>query len=137
MFECAHCPEDEVMCRNQQALSFDMRYQYPDGPVCDWPSNVDCDHDGNEHHYVTIESTTTQPSKTTQASTTSTVTYNPGEECLPYDGSRVPDCREFIDPLAKEPYYHYHSTSNIAKHSLRISCIFVFFRLQSILGMRP
>ena len=80
-----------------------MRYQYPDGPVCDWPSNVDCDHDGNEHHYVTIEPTTTQPSKTTQAPTSSTVTYNPGEECLPYDGSRVPDCREFIDPLAKEP----------------------------------
>ena len=36
---------------------------------------------------------------------------HPGEECLTYDGSRVPDCKQFIDPEIKEPYYHPHNTS--------------------------
>ena len=27
-----------------------------------------------------------------------TVTYNPGQDCLPYDGSVVPDCAKFVDP---------------------------------------
>jgi len=40
-----------------------------------------------------------------------TVTYNPGEECFPYDGSVVPDCTLFIDPNIKQPYYHEHSTN--------------------------
>ena len=40
-----------------------------------------------------------------------TVTYNPGQECLPYDGSVVPDCSKFVDPITKWPYYHEHSTS--------------------------
>jgi len=35
--------------------------------------------------------------------------FHPGEECLAYDGSKVPDCREFIDPGTLEPYYHPHS----------------------------
>ena len=40
-----------------------------------------------------------------------TVTYNPGEECLPYDGSVVPDCTLYVDPILKQPYYKEHSTS--------------------------
>ena len=40
-----------------------------------------------------------------------TVTYNPGQECLPYDGSVVPDCAKYIDPITKQPYYHEHSNS--------------------------
>ena len=41
-----------------------------------------------------------------------TVTYNPGnEDCLPYDGSVVPDCSKYFGTLLKEPYYHEHSTS--------------------------
>ena len=44
-----------------------------------------------------------------------TVTYNPGgQDCLPYDGSVVPDCCQhfFYDGLVEEhPYYHEHSTS--------------------------
>ena len=35
----------------------------------------------------------------------------PGEECLPYDGSKVPDCSKFVDPVLKQPYYHEHSSS--------------------------
>ena len=35
----------------------------------------------------------------------------PGENCLEYDGSRVPDCKKFVDPVIKEPYYHPHSSS--------------------------
>jgi len=42
LFECAHCPYPDPMCKGQQALTFDKAYQFPDGPVCDWPSNVDC-----------------------------------------------------------------------------------------------
>ena len=47
----------------------------------------------------------------------SVVTYNPysannqREDCLPYDGSVVPDCREYADPVTKEPYYIAHSHS--------------------------
>jgi len=40
-----------------------------------------------------------------------TVTYNPGEDCLPYDGSVVPDCRLYVDPILKQPYYKEHSTN--------------------------
>ena len=41
-----------------------------------------------------------------------TVTYNPPfQECLPDDGSVVPDCSKFVDPILKWPYYHEHSTS--------------------------
>ena len=40
-----------------------------------------------------------------------TVTYNPIIECLPYDGSVVPDCSKYMDPLIREPYYHEHSSS--------------------------
>ena len=31
--------------------------------------------------------------------------------CLPYDGSKVPDCSEYIDPDHYVPYYHEHSFS--------------------------
>ena len=40
-----------------------------------------------------------------------TVTYYPDKGCLPYDGSVVPDCSKYFDPLMKQPYYHEHSTS--------------------------
>ena len=46
-----------------------------------------------------------------------TVTYNPGQDCLPYDGSVVPDCAKFIDPITKQPYYHEHSNSKIVSKS--------------------
>ena len=42
-----------------------------------------------------------------------TVTYNPGQDCLPYDGSVVPDCSKFVDPITKFPYYHPHSYSKM------------------------
>jgi len=34
----------------------------------------------------------------------------PGEQCEPYDGSCVPNCKYFIDPTIKQPYYHQHSS---------------------------
>ena len=44
-----------------------------------------------------------------------TVTYNPGQDCLPYDGSVVPDCcKHFFHDGLVDPnyqYYHEHSTS--------------------------
>ena len=40
-------PPENPMCQNnegdnQWALTFDPSYQYPDGPVCDWPSTLAC-----------------------------------------------------------------------------------------------
>ena len=49
--------------------------------------------------------------QSTENSKHNTVTYNPGKDCLPYDGSVVPDCSKYTDPLSKEPYYHEHSSS--------------------------
>ena len=63
-----------------------------------------------------------------------TVTYNPGENCLPYDGSVVPDCSKFVDPITKQPYYHEHSTSMIPLESIAI--LQFILRLQQILGVR-
>ena len=40
-----------------------------------------------------------------------TVTYNPGIGCLPYDGSIVPDCSKYVDPITKQPYFKEHSSS--------------------------
>ena len=40
-----------------------------------------------------------------------TYTYDGGDECLPYDGSEIPDCEKFLDPITKEPYFVSHATS--------------------------
>ena len=40
-----------------------------------------------------------------------TVTYNPGIGCLPYDGSIVPDCSKYVDPITKQPFFKEHSSS--------------------------
>ena len=53
--------------------------------------------------------------QTTEYSYNYTVTYNPPQECLPYDGSVVPDCSKYIDPTTKQPYYHEHSSSELLK----------------------
>jgi len=42
LFECASCGKPDPMCNDQWALTFDESYQFPYGPVCDWPSNIDC-----------------------------------------------------------------------------------------------
>jgi len=41
LFECADCG-DSSQCQGYEGLSFDCRYQYPEGPVCDWPTTVNC-----------------------------------------------------------------------------------------------
>ena len=46
-----------------------------------------------------------------QVRSTWPTTNIPGEDCLPYDGSEVPDCSEYIDPDHYLPYYHEHSQS--------------------------
>ena len=57
-------------------------------------------------------------SQTTEYSFNYTVTYNPVLDCLPYDGSVVPDCSKYIDPMPKFPYYHEHSNSKIVSKIL-------------------
>ena len=45
LMECAMCQREigEVeMCEDRWALTFDVSYQFPIGPVCDWPANVEC-----------------------------------------------------------------------------------------------
>ena len=49
--------------------------------------------------------------ETTTESNHHTVTYNPGIDCLPYDGSVVPDCAKYVDPITKQPYFKEHSSS--------------------------
>ena len=41
----------------------------------------------------------------------------PGEYCLPYDGSKVPDCTQYVDPDNYIPYYHEHSSSEITLYN--------------------
>ena len=48
LFECAPCGRDNPMCNGQWALSFDVRFQYPVGPTCDWPSTINCTNGGCE-----------------------------------------------------------------------------------------
>ena len=55
-----------------------------------------------------------------------TVTYNPGQNCLPYDGSVVPDCSKFVDPITKQPYYHEHSTSKMPLKIIIARLQFIF-----------
>ena len=45
-------------------------------------------------------------SQTTEYSFNYTVTCNPVVDCLSYDGSVVPDCSKYVDPVTKQPYYH-------------------------------
>ena len=45
LFECAACQTEmnsNPLCDGQWALTFDVRFQYPVGPVCDWPSTINC-----------------------------------------------------------------------------------------------
>ena len=74
--------------------------------------------------------------QTTEYSYNYTVTYNPGQDCLPYDGSVVPDCAKYIDPITKQPYYHEHSNSKIVSKPELVSAGPVP-RLQQVLGVRP
>ena len=57
------------------------------------------------------------------------IDYNPGEDCLTYDGSVVPDCTLYVDPEIKEPYYKEHSTSKF-KVVKNIIILFTPLRLQ-------
>ena len=49
-----------------------------------------------------------------QAGSTWPTDVVPGDDCLPYDGSKVPDCTQFVDPDHYIPYYHEHSSSEIS-----------------------
>ena len=60
-------------------------------------------------------------SQTTEYSFNYTVTYNPVVDCLPYDGSVVPDCSKYVDPVTKQPYYH--DTTSIPRRSLLLGLL--------------
>eukprot|EP00092_Neocalanus_flemingeri_P009584 GFUD01010315.1.p1 GENE.GFUD01010315.1~~GFUD01010315.1.p1 ORF type:complete len:765 (-),score=130.93 GFUD01010315.1:80-2374(-) len=69
-----------------------------------------------------------------------TVTYNPGEDCLPYDGSEVPNCAEFVDPETKWPFYHEHSSncSRFWECGPHVeTCLFECAPCQSSIGDNP
>ena len=43
LIECANCQHElgeNDLCNGRWALTFDVTYQYPEGPVCDWPAYV-------------------------------------------------------------------------------------------------
>ena len=59
----------------------------------------------------------------------------PGENCLAYDGSKVPDCTEYIDVENYIPYYHEHSQS-MKSPSQSLTIFYpISSRLQSLLGV--
>ena len=43
--------------------------------------------------------------------------FPPANLCLDYDGSKIPDCTQFVDPENYIPYYHQHSSSEICNQS--------------------
>ena len=60
MTSCAPCG---IECGNYDGLVFDCRYQFPVGPVCDFPDNVNCTNgyttDTNYPTHPTVPTTTT------------------------------------------------------------------------------
>ena len=78
-----------------------MRYQFPVGPVCDWPAFVDCGNEENEDNFATLEP---EPR------------CHVDEECLPYDDdcSLIPDCNELCDENdPNTTVYQHHSSSKV------------------------
>ena len=63
MFSCGPCGDQ---CGDYDGLVFDCRYQYPEGPVCDWPDNVNCT---NGYTKPPGPTTTTIPTTTTTPTT--------------------------------------------------------------------
>ena len=48
------------------------------------------------------------------------IVYSPGEDCLPYDDSVVPDCEKYLgNTLSKYPFFKEHSSSKYRKESNR------------------
>jgi len=82
LFECASCPPDNDQCMGEEALWFDCKYQFPEGPVCDWPNGVDCTTSTPKPTNVP----TTDPITTTKSTTTTTkaptTTTTPEGFCL-------------------------------------------------------
>jgi len=70
LFECAPCPADSGLCLGQEALSFDCRFQGEDGPVCDWPVNIECVYSSPKPTESTTPTTSTTTTSTTSTSTT-------------------------------------------------------------------
>jgi len=59
---CAPCNVE--MCGNYDGLVFDCRYQYPVGPVCDFPDNVNCTNGYSTSNRVPTTTTTTTTTTT-------------------------------------------------------------------------
>ena len=138
LYECVRC-EGSHLCEGREALSFDVTYQYPEGPVCNYPAYVDCSRDvcdeqdprpeccqdsecqnvGSTNYcpeaYCATSFNCVYPDSCHHETTTTTDytgTWLP-YPCLPYDGSEVPDCSKYnIDPISKWPAYVQHSYSN-------------------------
>ena len=92
--ECANCqPELDLdsKCDGRWAFTFDGSIQYPYAPTCSWPNEIPCN--------IRTTSTSTEPSTTVPSG------------CLPHDGSIVPDCANYVDPINKFPYYVENSSS--------------------------
>ena len=102
--ECANCqPELDLdsKCDGRWAFTFDGSIQYPYAPTCSWPNEIPCNiRTSTSTHTSTSTSTPTEPSTT-----------EPPPRCLPHDGSIVPDCSQYVDPINQIGYYVEHSSS--------------------------
>ena len=98
----------------------------PRPECCD---NSECQNAECPDAYCSLDFNCVYPDSCETTTPDYTVTYNPGEECLPYDGSMVPDCSFY-----NEPFYLEHSSSKLPLNSHIAFSYFSFFgRLQQIL----
>ena len=52
---------------------------------------------------------------------------SPKSNCLPYDGSVIPDCRDLIDPDIRNPVFVEHSTSKqVSILFYKVGCVCVW-----------
>merc|ERR1711976_574120 len=96
LFECASCPSDNDQCMGEEALWFDCKYQYPEGPVCDWPNGVDCATSTPKPTNVP----TTEPKTTT---TTPKPTTTPEGFCLVDDDCSNTPCSSCENQQCYDP----------------------------------
>jgi len=107
LLQCATCP-GTAQCEDaggnmQDRLWFDCRFQYPDGPVCDWPSEAEygiCNQFTTNSAPPTTPTTTLATTKpTTLPTTTPTTLPTTTPTTLPPVSTTDPGCGEILVDL--------------------------------------
>jgi hypothetical protein len=108
LFECAPCgPIDPDSCP-EGSLFFDHHIDYPDGPVCNWATGIDCD--GGVRPDVStmvptghISTWTPIPSNPTQKPTTKPPTQPPTQKPTTQKPTQQPTTKPPTQPPTQQP----------------------------------